>query len=92
MSGFRHYGEPVPFESGYAVAFTVEMDRRMVRSAPNAPTVMESGRQYVEAARVAVQLAAAVRTMGYPARAHIDGNYRVIAPLVARDAGQGKRG
>jgi predicted nucleic acid-binding protein len=62
------------------------------RSAPNAPMVMESGRQYVEAARVAVQLAAAVRTMGYPARAHIDGNYRVIAPLVARDAGQGKRG
>lgn len=89
---FRRYGEPIPFESGNAIAFTVEMDNRMVRSAPNAPTVMESGRQYVEAARVAVQLAAAVRTMGYPARAHIDGNYRVIAPLVARDAGLGEIG
>jgi ferredoxin len=30
--------------------------------------------------------------MGYAARAHIDGNYRVIAPLVARDAGLGEIG
>jgi len=89
---FRRYGEPVSFEPGYAVAFTVEMDLSMVRSAPNAPTVMESGRQYVEAARIAVQLAAAIRAMGHPARAHIDGNYRVIAPLVARDAGLGEIG
>jgi ferredoxin len=89
---FRRYGEPIPFESGFAVAFTVEMDNRMVRPAPNAPTLMESGRQYVEAARIAVQLAAAVRKMGHPARAHIDGNYRLIAPLVARDAGLGEIG
>jgi ferredoxin len=89
---FRRYGEPIPFEPGYAVAFTVEMDLSMVRSAPNAPTVMESGRQYAEAARIAVQLAAAIRAMGHPARAHIDGNYRVIAPLVARDAGLGEIG
>jgi ferredoxin len=89
---FGRYGEPIPFEPGHAVAFTVEMDGRMVRAAPNAPAVMESGRQYVEAARIAVQLAAAVRNMGYPARAHIDGSYRVIAPLVARDAGLGEIG
>jgi epoxyqueuosine reductase QueG len=30
--------------------------------------------------------------MGFPARAHTDGNYRVIAPLVARDAGLGEIG
>ena len=89
---FSRYGEPIPFEPGFAIAFTVEMDDRMVRSAPNAPAVMESGRQYVEAARIAVQLAAAIRKMGYPARAHIDGNYRLVAPLVARDAGLGEIG
>ncbi|MCD6400484.1 MAG: 4Fe-4S dicluster domain-containing protein, partial [Anaerolineales bacterium] len=33
-----------------------------------------------------------LRAMGYNARAHIDGNYRVIAPLVARDAGLGEIG
>ena len=53
---------------------------------------MESARQYVEAARIAVSLAAALRSLGHPARAHIDGNYRVIAPLVARDAGLGEIG
>lgn len=89
---FSRYGEEIPFEPGYAIAFTVEMDLRMTRAAPRAPAVMESGRQYVEAARIAVQLAAAVRKMGYPARAHIDGSYRVVAPLVARDAGLGEIG
>ncbi len=89
---FRRYGEPILFEPGHAVAFTVEMDEEMVRSAPRAPTVAESARQYVEAARIAVQLAAAVRALGHPARAHIDGHYRVIAPLVARDAGLGEIG
>lgn len=89
---FSRYGEEIPFEPGYAIAFTVEMDLRMTKAAPRAPAVMESGRQYVEAAKIAIQLAAAVRKMGYPARAHIDGNYRVVAPLVARDAGLGEIG
>ncbi|MCU0244465.1 MAG: 4Fe-4S dicluster domain-containing protein, partial [Acidobacteria bacterium] len=88
----RRYGDPIPFEPGWALAFTVEMDERMVRSAPFPPTVMESARQYVEAARIAVPLGAAIRAMGYPARAHIDGSYRVVAPLVARDAGLGEIG
>ena len=86
------YGEPIPVENRYAVAFTVEMDFEMVGTAPYPPTSMETGKQYVEAGRVAVQLAAAIRALGYPARAHIDGNYRVIAPLVARDAGLGEIG
>ncbi len=90
--GLGTYGEAVAFEPGFAVAFTVEMDYWMTRAAPGPTVVMESGRQYVEAARVAVQLAAAIRALGYPARAHIDGNYRVIAPLVARDAGLGEIG
>jgi ferredoxin len=89
---FRRYGEPIPFKPGFAVAFTVEMGLDMVRAAPRAPTVAESARQYVEAARVAIQLAAAVRALGWPARAHIDGRYQVIAPLVARDAGLGEFG
>ena len=86
------YGESIPVEGRYAIAFTVEMDSEMVRTAPYPPTSMETGKQYVEAGRIAVQLAAAIRALGHPARAHIDGNYRVIAPLVARDAGLGEIG
>jgi ferredoxin len=90
--GTGDYGETLPVEHAYAIVFTVEMDFEMVGTSPYLPTSMETGKQYVEAARVAVQLAAAIRFLGYPARAHIDGNYRVIAPLVARDAGLGEIG
>jgi len=87
--GAGEYGAPIPVEHRYAIAFTVEMDQAMIGSAPQAPGVMESARQYVEAARIGLQLGYLIRLLGYPARAHIDGNYRVIAPLVARDAGLG---
>jgi ferredoxin len=86
------YGEPVSLEHRYALAFTVEMDFHMVGASPNPQTAMESVKQYVEAARVAVQLAAVIRALGFEARAHIDKNYRLIAPLVARDTGLGEIG
>jgi ferredoxin len=86
------YGAPIEIEHTHAIAFTVEMDLVMVSTAPRATLTMESARQYVEAARVAVQLANTIRNLGYSARAHIDGNYQVIAPLVARDAGLGEIG
>jgi len=90
--GSGDYGAPITLDHRYAIAFTVEMDHAMMGSAPDAPTVMESARQYVEAAKIALQLGYLIRSLGYPARAHIDGNYRVIAPLVARDAGLGEIG
>jgi len=90
--GSGDYGAPITLDHRYAIAFTVEMDHAMVSPAPEASTVMESARQYVEFARVALQLGYLIRSLGYPARAHIDGNYRVIAPLVARDAGLGEIG
>jgi len=90
--GTGEYGATIPVEHRYAVAFTVEMDFDMVGTAPKASISMETGKQYVEAARVAVQLAEVIRLLGFEARAHIDGNYRLIAPLVARDAGLGEIG
>ena len=85
--GTGTWGEPIKLDHRWAIAFTVEMDHFTMRQAPAAPVVAESARQYVESARIAIQLAALIRSLGYPARAHIDGNYRVIAPLVAQDAG-----
>ena len=90
--GTGRWGEPVELNHRWAVAFTVEMDHRAMSHAPGAPVIAESARQYAAAAQVAVQLASFARRCGYPARAHIDGNYRVIAPLVARDAGLGDIG
>jgi reductive dehalogenase len=86
------YGKPVNLSHRYAIALTVEMDKRTLDSAPLGPAVMESAQQYVIAGTIAVQMAKFIRKLGYPARAHIDGNYRVVCPLVARDAGLGELG
>lgn len=76
----------------FAIAFTVEMDKHMVDAAPKSVVVMESGQQYLEAGRVAIQISNFISKLGYEARAHIDANYEVVCPLVARDAGLGEIG
>ena len=86
------YGSPIEIKHKYAIALTVEMNYDMIGPNPTSPGSMETARQYVEAARAAIQLAAAIRLMGYPARAHIEANYHVICPLVAQDAGLGEIG
>ncbi len=86
------YGEEVALDHTHALALTVEMDKEMVDRAPRSPTAMESALQYLRGGVMAMQVADLIRRLGYKARAHIDGNYRVICPLVARDAGLGELG
>ena len=88
----ERYGEPISVRHAHAIALTVEMDHAMVRHAPAGPIVMESSHQYLRAGALAVQLAQFLRRSGWPARAHIDGCYEVVCPLVARDAGLGDIG
>lgn len=72
-----------------AIAITVEMDHSMMEYAPEGPTVMESSEQYLLSGILATKLALMISNLGYRAKAHIDGNYEVICPLVASDAGMG---
>jgi reductive dehalogenase len=90
--GTGEYGAPIELNHRFAIAFTVEMSDALMAYAPDAPVILESARKYVDAAVIAITLANFCRRLGYAARAHIDGNYRVIAPLVARDAGLGEIG
>lgn len=76
----------------WAIAITVPMDKHALDHAPHGPVVMESAQQYLASGAIAVQLAEWVRGLGWNARAHIDGNYLVCCPLVARDAGLGEIG
>ncbi len=87
-----NYGNDVNLNHKYAIALTVEMDFDQVRSGPLAPIVMESAQQYLHSGSIAVQIAEFIRRNGHTARAHIDGNYEVVCPLVARDAGLGEIG
>ena len=88
----ERYGQPVKLNHRFALALTVEMDKYLLDRAPGGPTVMESAQQYLNSGAIAVQMAEFIRNLGYSARAHIDGSYRVICPLVARDAGLGEIG
>jgi reductive dehalogenase len=88
----NEYGQPVRLTHANALALTVEMSKEMVDRAPRGPTVMESAQQYMDSGAIAVQVGQFIRNLGYSARAHIDGNYRVVCPLVARDAGLGEIG
>lgn len=86
------YGKTFSKQHKYAIAFTVEMSKEMMDMAPYGPTLMESAQQYLNSGVIAVQVAEFIRKMGYPAQAHIDANYEVVCPLVARDAGLGELG
>ena len=81
-----------PGRHPYALVFAVEMAHEMVGAAPLQPAVADSGRQYVEAAKIALAVAAYMRALGHRARAHIDGNYRLVLPPLAADAGLGEVG
>jgi len=86
------YGEKVIPKYKFGIAFTVEMDEELLATGPAGPSLMESAHQYVNSGVIAVQIAHFIRGMGFQARAHIDGNYELVAPLVARDAGLGELG
>ncbi|RLD71896.1 MAG: hypothetical protein DRJ10_19080, partial [Bacteroidetes bacterium] len=87
-----NYGNKVDLNHKYAIAFTVEMDYDALKTGPLAPSVMESAQQYLAAGAIAIQLAEFIRKLGHPAKAHIDGNYDVVCPIVAKDAGLGEIG
>lgn len=86
------YGKDIDLNHKYVIVFTVEMDKEMIDFAPEGPTVMESSHIYLTSGVMAVNVASFIRNLGHSARAHIDGNYEIICPLVARDAGLGEIG
>ncbi|NIM59696.1 MAG: 4Fe-4S dicluster domain-containing protein [Candidatus Aminicenantes bacterium] len=91
--GPEHYGEEINLEHKYAIAFALEMDLGMVAAAPKEPVIVETGKKYVEAARISIIVADFIRRLGYPARAHIAGsNYQAMLPPLAWLAGLGELG
>jgi reductive dehalogenase len=88
----ERYGKSIENTHKYAIAFVVEMDKDMLDTAPKAEVIMESSQQYLESAKIASQLTNFIRNLGYSAKPHFDGNYDLICPVVAKDAGLGEFG
>jgi len=86
------WGRPIERRHATAVVLVVAMDWNRIAQAPAAPVMVESSRQYVEAARIAWVIAEYIRQLGWDARAHVDANYEVICPPLAQAAGLGHVG
>ena len=92
VRGRTHYGDKVTERLPYAIAFGVEMTKDMVNRAPQMATFIESSNIYIKGGVIGAQITAFIRRLGYEARNHMDGDYLLVAPLVAREAGIGEIG
>lgn len=86
------YGEKIDVMHKYGIVFAVEMEQEMIFKAPFLPEAVAVAKGYINAAMIGMVLSYYIRELGYSARNHMDGNYLVIAPLVAEDAGLGEIG
>ncbi len=86
------YGEKIEAKHPYGIVFAVEMDKSMINRAPQISEVIETSKAYIDAAIIGMQISYYIRELGYDARNHMDANYLVVAPLVARDGGIGDIG
>ena len=85
-------GQEINLPHKYAVSLAVEMDYKRMRYAPGWIDNAEVGLGYLNAAKVAVSLAAYIRELGYPARAHFFINEWVQHVPIAEAAGLGELG
>lgn len=88
----ENHGEPVVNRHRYGIVFAVEMEKELIFKAPMQPEAVAVTKGYIQASIIGMVLSYYIRELGYPARNHMDGNYLVIAPLVAQDAGIGEIG
>lgn len=88
----ENYGEEINKKHKYGIVFAVTMNKEMIMRAPKLPESIAVAKGYVESATIGMILSYYIRELGYDARNHMDGNYLVVAPLVARDAGLGELG
>lgn len=86
------WGESIELAHKNALVIGCRMSSRMVEQAPGAASTTETAVRYLQLGNIALVLARAIQLMGYRARAHVDGNYRVMCVPLAVDAGLGELG
>lgn len=86
------YGEKVDPHLPYTFVFAVEMNPAYINTAPQLSQSIEVAKGYLDAAIVGMMLAYYIKSLGYEARNHMDGNYLMVMPLAAKAAGLGDIG
>ena len=89
--GERH-GLPVATLPAHTFVMTFEMDREETQTAPDPRQSVEVVKVYLKAAIAALSVAKWIRSLGWQAVAHIDGESELVLPPVAARAGLGEIG
>lgn len=85
-------GEPITLTHSYAVSIAKGMDRDKLNASPSYIENAETGLRYVQLALVTTLLAAYIRELGYPAKAHHLVNEEILHQPMAIMAGLGELG
>ncbi len=88
----RIYGAPIGLTHQRAITIALGLDPLLMKCGPVLPMAIEVMKVYNKLAMTAKVLAGYIRSLGYPARAHIVSNYQVLCVPIAIDAGMGELG
>jgi len=88
----ENFGEVVEVEHPYTIVFAVEMEKELIDTAPKIPQSLAVTKGYIDAAIIGMILTYYIKSLGYEARNHMDGNYLLVLPLAAKSAGFGDIG
>lgn len=86
------YGQKVEPVHEHTIVFAMEMNKEAIDTAPQIPESLAAVKGYVDAAVVGMLLTYYIKSLGYDARNHMDGNYLMVMPLAAKKAGLGDIG
>src|SRR6056297_4090235 len=86
------WGQIVDYNATHAIVFAVEMDEGMINRAPGVESGIEGVKSYVNVAMIGLWISYYIRSFGYEARTHMDGNYLAMVQKMAVDAGLGQIG
>jgi ferredoxin len=87
-----NYGDKISDDLPNTIVFAVEMDQSSIQKAPQLQQSVAVIKGYVDAAVIGMILSYSIRALGYQARNHMDGNYLMVLPLAAKNAGLGDIG
>ena len=88
----RKYGAPIILDHAHAISIAVAINPDLIKTGPVLSMASEIMRVYTHLATISTTLAAYIRSLGYPARAHIISNYQVLCVPIAIEAGLGELG
>jgi reductive dehalogenase len=83
-------GEPIRVPHQFAISMAIQSEYELYTNSPNFINDVPHGKGYLKTARIAVCLAAYIRELGYPAKAHFFINEEVLHVPIAVMAGVGE--